>query len=73
MAAAVEKIAKENGQVSGAISQIEIMSQKNAGEAQSISAATEEQAASMEEIAAASHTFGGMAGELKVAVSKFKL
>ncbi|MBF1688515.1 MAG: methyl-accepting chemotaxis protein, partial [Selenomonas sp.] len=49
------------------------ISEKSANETQTISASTEEQSASVEEIAAASRTLSHLADELMAEVGKFKL
>ena len=43
------------------------------GEVQTVSAATEEQAASMEEIASSSHALANLAQNLQTAVNKFRV
>ena len=49
------------------------ISTKNSDEARTVSAATEEQSASMEEIASASRSLATLATDLQNAVQKFKL
>ena len=55
------------------VNKIDGFSKKSAGEAESVSAATEEQLASMEEIATSSRALAKMAEELTQAVGKFKV
>ncbi|MBP2642979.1 MAG: hypothetical protein H6Q67_866, partial [Firmicutes bacterium] len=49
------------------------ISKKNAFEAQSVSAATEEQSAVMEEIAASSNALAQTAEEMNVAVTNYRV
>jgi len=55
------------------VKQISELSKKTSGEAQTVSAATEEQSASMEEIASSSQALAHLAMNLREAVSKFKI
>ena len=55
-----------------AVESIDAMSNKTADNTQTISSATEEQSASNEEIAAASHALAKLAEDMQVAVSQFK-
>ena len=55
------------------IRSVEKISKDTALEAQSVSAATEEQSASTEEIASSSQSLAKLAGDLQEAVSKFQL
>ena len=55
------------------VHRIDGLSKKSAGEAQSVSAATEEQLASMEEIATSSRALATLAQELQTAVAKFRV
>ncbi|MDR3591006.1 MAG: methyl-accepting chemotaxis protein, partial [Negativicutes bacterium] len=55
------------------IREIDRVSRENAGEAQTVSAATEEQSASMQEIASSSQGLAKLAGDLQEAVSKFRV
>jgi methyl-accepting chemotaxis protein len=61
------------GQISSAVAKIDDMSHNVANEAESVSAATEEETASMHEIADASRKLAEMAGNLQTAVVKFKV
>jgi methyl-accepting chemotaxis protein len=49
------------------------LSKKSAEEAESVSAATEEQLASMEEISTSSRALATLAQELQTAVSRFRI
>jgi methyl-accepting chemotaxis protein len=68
-----------NGMASGnhtlvsAIQEIDKASSKNASEAQTVSAATEEQSASMQEIASSSQGLAKLASDLQDAVVKFRV
>jgi methyl-accepting chemotaxis protein len=55
------------------IRSVEKISRNTAMEAQSVSAATEEQSASTEEIASSSQSLAKLAGDLQEAVAKFQL
>lgn len=56
-----------------AVHEINAVSKNNTRESQSVSAATEEQAASMEEIASSSKILARFAADLQVEISKFKV
>ena len=56
-----------------AVDSIDSVSRKTADHTQTISSATEEQSASNEEIAAASHALATLAGDMQEAVGQFKL
>ena len=70
---AVQQMAIGSQQIVESVKKMDDLSQKSAGEAQSVSAATEEQLASMEEIAVSSQALARMAEELQSAVAKFKV
>ncbi|MBV5349572.1 methyl-accepting chemotaxis protein, partial [bacterium] len=55
------------------VGQIEKVSQKTAADAQGISAATEEQSASMEEIASSSQALAQLAGDLQSVINQFRV
>ena len=55
-----------------AVDAIDTVSRKTADDTQTISSATEEQSASNEEIAAASHALAQLAAEMQEAVGKFR-
>ena len=65
-------MASDSEQIVGSVKRIDDLSKKAAGEAQTVSAATEEQSASMEEIAALSRALAKLAMELREAVNKFE-
>ena len=60
-------------QIVSSVKQIDELSKKASGEAQIVSAATEEQSASMEEIASSSQALAHLAMDLREAVSKFQI
>jgi methyl-accepting chemotaxis protein len=70
---AVGQISLNTSHVVTAAGQIEKISTNVSGQIQNVSAATEEQTASMEEIASSSHSLGELAQELKDTVKSFKL
>ncbi len=70
---AIHAMAKENENMLEASVQISDTSGKNSDESQSVSAATEEQSASMHEIADASRSLAKLASELQQEVKKFKI
>lgn len=63
----------ETQTVRAQIEEIQKVSTGNADSAQNVSAATEEQSASMEEIAAATRRLSNLADELAEETKKFKL
>lgn len=69
----VEKMADGSQHIVSAIKQIENISKDNLGQSQNVSAATEEQSASVEQIASASQSLAGMAQDLQIAVGKFRV
>ena len=70
---AIETMASGNASMLTSIQDIDQISTKNSDDAQSVSAATEEQSASMQEIASASQNLATLAGDLQSEVSKFKV
>jgi len=68
----INKMADGSTTMLSAIEEIDKVSKSNADEAQSVSAATEEQSASMQEIASASRNLANLAGDLQAEVRKFK-
>ena len=66
-------MASGSQQIVGSVRKIDDLSKKSAGESQSVSAATEEQLASMQEIAAASRALAQLSQELQKEVSKFHI
>lgn len=73
ISAEIQKVVNHGSQIVTAIKEIDDLSKDAAGEAQTISAAIEEQSASMQEIAAASHGLAKIAQSLNEAISTFKL
>ena len=69
----MQQMSSESEIIVGAVNDIEQISKEASGHTQNVSAASEEQAASMEEIASASQALTQMAGELQAAVKKFKV
>jgi methyl-accepting chemotaxis protein len=69
----VHQMANGSQQIVSSIKDIDQMSKKTAEEAETVSAATEEQAASMQEIVTSSQSLAHMAEELQAAVNKFKV
>ncbi len=70
---AIEQISTGGQFIVSSVKQIDELSRKASGEAQTVSAATEEQSASMEEIASSSQALAHLAMNLREAVSKFKI
>ncbi|HWR44685.1 methyl-accepting chemotaxis protein [Sporomusa sp.] len=70
---AIGQMAAGSQQIVGSVNQIDELSKKASGEAQTVSAATEEQSASMEEIASSSQALARLAMDLRDAVSKFQI
>ncbi len=73
ISAAIHEMAKDNEAMMEASVKISETSGKSSDEAQSVSAATEEQSASMHEIADASRSLARLASELQHEVKKFKI
>lgn len=71
--AAIQQMASESQRIVGAVITIDNLSKTSTGEAQSVSAATEEQLASTEEIAAASEELSKLAQELQREMTKFRV
>jgi methyl-accepting chemotaxis protein len=76
----INKIATSIGQVTqgsqkivSSVKNIEKISTENSSEAQMVSAATEEQTASIEQMTATSQGLSGLSGELQTAIEKFRL
>lgn len=70
---AIDQMASGSQQIVGSVTRIDDLSKKAVGEAQTVSAATQEQSASMEEIASSSHSLAQLAQDLREAVSKFHI
>jgi methyl-accepting chemotaxis protein len=73
ISAAIQQMASGSQQIVGSVRKIDTLSKKSAGEAHSVSAATEEQLASMEEIATSSQSLAKLAQDLQAAVGKFRV
>ena len=73
ISAAIQQMATGSQQIVGSVKKIDELSKASAGESQSVSAATEEQLASMEEIAGASEALAKLAQDLQEAVAKFRV
>jgi methyl-accepting chemotaxis protein len=73
ISAAIAQMAIGSQQIVGSVKRIDNLSKKATGEAQMVSAATEEQSASMEEIASSSQSLANLAMDLQEAVSKFRV
>jgi len=71
--AAIQQMASESQQIVGSVTTIDNLSKMSAGEAQNVSASTEEQLASVEEIAASSKELSKLAQELQAEVAKFRV
>ncbi len=69
----IKGLADDGQNVAASMSQIDSLMKKSTDETQTVSAATEEQAASMEEINSSSEKLNKMAQELQEAVRQFKL
>lgn len=69
----IDQMAIGSQQIVGVVVRIDKVSKKVVGEAQTVSAATEEQSASMEEIAVSSQSLAKLAMDLREAVSKFNV
>lgn len=73
ISSATDRMGAGSEQIVGAVQQIDRLCKSAVVEAHTVSVATEEQSASMEEIASASHALANMAQELEGAVHKFKI
>ena len=69
----VATLTKNTEVIAKAVEKISEMSRSVASEAETVSAATEEQTATMHEIAGASRTLTNMAQEMETSVGKFKI
>ena len=70
---AMQRVADGSQQIAGAVREIDSLSKKSASEAQSVSAAAEQQLATMEEIASSSQVLAKLAQELQTEVDRFRL
>ncbi len=73
ISAASQQMAGGSQQIVSAVRKIDTLSKASAGEAQGVSAATEEQLASREEIASSSQSLAKLAQDLQAAVAKFRV
>lgn len=71
--AAIQQMAGESQQIVEAAKKIDNLGKVSVGEAQNVSAATEEQLASMEEIASSSEELSKLAQQLQTEVAKFRV
>ncbi len=69
----IRNMAQESQSMRASMDSIKTISAKNSDEAHTVSAATEEQSASMQEIASASRSLATLAGDLQNAVEQFKV
>jgi methyl-accepting chemotaxis protein len=73
ISAAIEQMVIGSQKVMAAVNEIDTISKETASKSQTVSAATEEQTATMEEIASASQALSKMAEELQMVIHKFKV
>lgn len=73
ISSAIAQMAGGSQQIIASVNEIDTVSKKTAMEAQTVSAATQEQSASMEEIFASSQTLANMANDLQEVVNHFRL
>jgi methyl-accepting chemotaxis protein len=73
ISSSIHNMASGSAAIVTAVRQIDQISRNTAGQAQSVSAVSEEQSASIEEIAASSQNLSRMAQELQNAVGEFKI
>ena len=73
IAKAINEAAVGSQRIVTSIKEVEDISRDAAAEAQTVSAATEEQSALMEEIAGSSQSLAKLAGDLQTAVAKFRM
>lgn len=70
---AMQQMASGSQQIVGSVQRIDALGKKSADEAQTVSAAAEEQLASMEEVASSSQALAKLAQDLQNAVVKFRV
>lgn len=70
---AIDRLADGSQQIVSSVHKLDELSKRASGEAQTVSAATEEQSASMGEIASSSQSLAKMAQELREAAGKFEI
>ena len=68
-----QEMTKDSQSMVTIVSEIDNISKDAAVQTQTVSAATEEQSASTQEIASSSHALAKMAGEIQLAISKFRI
>ncbi len=73
IAAAMQQMAVSSQHIVGSIKKIDELGRKSANESQSVSAAAEEQQASMEEIASSSQALAKLADDLQTSVTGFRV
>ena len=73
ISAAIQQMTGGSQQIVASIQAIDKISKANVGQTQTVSAATEEQSASMAEIASSSQALARMAQDLQNVISKFKI
>ena len=73
ISAAIQQMASGSQLIVGSVKKIDELSKASASETQSVSAATEEQLASMEEIASSSEALAKLAQDMQTAVAKFRI
>ncbi|MEN6567732.1 MAG: methyl-accepting chemotaxis protein [Veillonellales bacterium] len=73
ISAAIHQLTEGSQQIVSSVKAVDKISKDNGGQTQTVSAAAEEQSASMEEIASASQGLARMAQDLQSVISKFKV
>lgn len=73
ISAAAKDMLSGSDQIVGSIHEIDSITKDTAGQAQNVSAATQEQFAQMEEVTESSRELAKLAGELQMIVARFKL
>lgn len=73
VSSSVRMMAEQSQDMRPSMVDIKEISVKNSDEAQTVSTATEEQSASMEEVASASRSLAFLADDLRAAVEKFRV
>ncbi|HBS58666.1 MAG TPA: methyl-accepting chemotaxis protein, partial [Firmicutes bacterium] len=72
-AAAIEQIADGSLQIVDAVHAVDEISRNTSAETQTVSAATEEQSATLQEVASSSMALAKLAEDMQLAVNQFKL
>lgn len=73
VSAASEQMSASSQQIAASLEELARIAQTSAGHSQQVAAASEEQLASVEEVAGAAEQLRTLAGDLEVAVSRFKV